>query len=130
MIGDPTIPLSKPKDAVVLDTINNVAWNAFEDTLTALSWVEIKGHVGSASGINADFNGRVWLTFFDKAQSVQTRRNDANGSVFNFKTQNNAIFRGEASVVNGAFTVQFRIPLDINLSIGTPKVISYAAKHH
>ena len=127
LIGDPTIPLSKPKDAVVLDTINNVVWNAFEDTLTALSWVEIKGHVGSNSGINSDFNGRVWLTFFDKAQSVQTRRNDANGSAFNFKTQNNAIFRGEASVVNGSFTVQFRIPLDINLSIGTPKVISYAA---
>lgn len=127
LIGDPTIPLSKPKDAVVLDTINNTPWASFQDTLNALSWVEIKGHVGDGNTIDPTFNGKVWLTFFDKAQSVQTRRNDANGSAFNFKTQNNAIFRGEASVVNGAFTVQFRVPLDINLSIGSPKVIAYAA---
>ena len=127
LIGDPTLPLSKPVDAVVLDTINNTPWSAFQDTLNALSWVEIKGHVGDGNTIDASFNGKVWLTFFDKAQSVQTRRNDANGSAFNFKTQNNAIFRGEASVVDGKFSVQFRVPLDINLSIGTPKVIAYAA---
>lgn len=126
LIGDPTLPLSKPKDAVVLDTINDTPWSAFQDTLNALSWVEIKGHVGEGTAINTGFNGKVWLTFFDKAQTVQTRRNDANGSSFNFKTQNNAIFRGEASVVDGTFTVQFRVPLDINLSIGTPKVIAYA----
>jgi hypothetical protein len=127
LIGDPTLPLSKPKDVVVLDTINNTPWTTFQDTLNALSWVEIKGHVGTVNTIDPLFNGKVWLTFFDKEQSVQTRRNDANGSAFNFKTQNNAIFRGEASVINGKFSVQFRIPLDINLSIGTPKVIAYAA---
>lgn len=127
LIGDPTLPLSKPKEAVVLDTINNTPWTAFQDTLNALSWVEIKGHVGDGNTIDPTFNGKVWLTFFDKAQSVQTRRNDANGSAFNFKTQNNVIFRGEASVINGVFTFQFRVPLDINLSIGSPKVIAYAA---
>ena len=127
LIGDPTMPLSKPEAGVVLDSINGFGWDEYSDTLNALSWVQIKGHIGTETVIENDFNGRVWLTFFDKAQSIQTRRNDSNGSVFNFKTQNNAIFRGEASVVNGVFTVQFRIPLDINLSIGTPKVISYAA---
>ncbi len=127
LIGDPTMPLAKPEAGVVLDSINGFGWDEYSDTLNALSWVQIKGHIGTETVIENDFNGRVWLTFFDKAQSIQTRRNDSNGSVFNFKTQNNAIFRGEASVVNGVFTVQFRIPLDINLSIGTPKVISYAA---
>jgi len=127
LIGDPTLPLSRPRAKVVLDSINGISWNDFKDTLNALSWVEIKGFVGEETTINTSFNGKVWLTFFDKAQTVQTKRNDANGSVFNFKTQNNAIFRGEASVVNGRFTVQFRVPLDINLSIGVPKVVSYAA---
>ena len=127
LIGDPTMPLAKPTAGVVLDSINGFGWDEYSDTLNALSWVEIKGHIGTQSVIENDFTGRVWLTFFDKAQSVQTRRNDSNGSAFNFKTQNNAIFRGEASVINGKFNVQFRIPLDINLSIGTPKVISYAA---
>ncbi len=42
LIGDPTLPLSKPKKKVVLDSINGVAWSAFQDTLNALSWVEIK----------------------------------------------------------------------------------------
>ena len=71
---------------------------AFQDTLNALSWVEIKGHVGSDLAIDENFEGKVWLTFFDKAQDLQTRRNDGAGSVVNYETQNNIIFRGEASV--------------------------------
>ncbi len=130
LIGDPTLPLSKPKKKVVLDSINGVAWSAFQDTLNALSWVEIKGHVGSDLAIDENFEGKVWLTFFDKAQDLQTRRNDGAGSVVNYQTQNNIIFRGEASVRGGKFSVQFRVPLDINLRVGTPKVVSYAASQN
>lgn len=130
LIGDPTLPLSKPKKKVVLDSINGVAWSAFQDTLNALSWVEIKGHVGSNLAIDENFEGKVWLTFFDKAQDLQTRRNDGAGSVVNYQTQNNIIFRGEASVRGGKFSVQFRVPLDINLRVGTPKVVSYAASQN
>jgi hypothetical protein len=50
--------------------------------------------------------------------------------VFNYKTQNNSIFRGEATVNSGEFKVQFRVPLDINLSVGTPKVVGYAASQN
>ena len=130
LIGDPTLPLSKPKKKVILDSINGVAWGAFQDTLNALSWVEIKGHVGSDLAIDENFEGKVWLTFFDKAQDLQTRRNDGAGSVVNYETQNNIIFRGEASVYGGEFSVQFRVPLDINLRVGTPKVVSYAASQN
>tara|TARA_Y100000385_G_scaffold291859_1_gene373293 strand:+ start:2477 stop:5818 length:3342 start_codon:yes stop_codon:yes gene_type:complete len=127
LIGDPTIPLSKPNKKVILDSINGASWEDFQDTLNALSWVEIKGHIGDDSSVENEFQGKVWLTFFDKIQNMETRQNDATGSVVNFETQNNIIFRGEATVEKGEFRVQFRIPLDINLRIGTPKVVSYAA---
>jgi hypothetical protein len=57
---------------------------------------------------------------------VQTKTNDNRGGAFNFTTQNNAVFKGQATVVNGAFTFEFRVPLDINLSVGPPKIAAYA----
>ena len=129
LIGDPALPLARPKQSIAFDTINGIEWNAFNDTLKALSWVQIKGHVfESATGIRLPyFDGKIWISFFDKAQSQKTRSNDGTGSAFNFSTQNNAIFRGEATVKNGEFTFEFRVPLDINLSIGSPKIVAYAA---
>ena len=130
LIGDPTLPLSKPKKKVVLDSINGFPWSEFQDTLNALSWIEINGHVASNSAIDDNFEGKVWLTFFDKAQDIQTRRNDGAGAVFNYETQNNIIFRGESSVHNGKFRLEFRVPLDINLRVGNPKVVCYAASQN
>ena len=129
LIGDPTLPLARPERTVYLDSINNQQWSSFTDTLNALSWVQIKGHIGTSNTVDANFNGTAWLTFYDKAQINTTRRNDQLGNPVNFSKQNNAIYRGKATVNAGRFTVEFRVPLDINLSIGPPKVISYAASN-
>ena len=129
LIGDPTLPLARPELTVHLDSINNQQWSTFTDTLNALSWVQIKGHIGTSNTVNPNFSGTAWLTFYDKAQINSTRRNDQLGNPVNFSKQNNAIYRGKATVNAGRFTVEFRVPLDINLSIGPPKVISYAASN-
>lgn len=129
LIGDPALPLARPELSVVMDSINGQQWTEFNDTLNALSWVKVQGHIsGTVSpGLINDFNGNVWLNFYDKSQPQSTKVNDASGTAFNFSTQTNAIFRGIASVKNGSFELTFRIPLDINLSVGSPKVSSYAS---
>lgn len=130
LIGDPALPLARPEHVISFDTINGVEWSAFSDTLKALNWVSIEGHVQDKNGpLLADFNGEIWLTVFDKAQPQTTRVNDGAGGVFNFSTQNNAIFKGKATVKNGLFTFEFRVPLDINLSVGAPKVLAYATDY-
>ncbi|MEY2962774.1 MAG: hypothetical protein RL754_35 [Bacteroidota bacterium] len=129
LIGDPTMPLARPQHRIVLDSINGQSWSTFTDTLNALDWVQIKGsvlHANSAS-ILSDFQGQLWITIFDKKRDQQTLRNDNEGGVVTFKTQNDAVFKGIASVLNGQFTVEFRVPRDINLSVGEARVGTYAA---
>ena len=61
-----------------------------------------------------------------RPKTCKPKTNDNRGGAFNFTTQNNAVFKGQATVVNGAFTFEFRVPLDINLSVGPPKIAAYA----
>ncbi|NDD36653.1 MAG: oxidoreductase, partial [Flavobacteriia bacterium] len=127
LLGDAALPLARPENGLVFDSINGIAWDQFSDTIKALNWVQIKGSIRDDNGqILTNINGRVWLQFYDKAQNVQTKTNDNRGGAFNFTTQNNAVFKGQATVVNGAFTFEFRVPLDINLSVGPPKIAAYA----
>jgi hypothetical protein len=128
LIGDAALPLARPKHQISFDTLNGMAWSDFQDTLKALSWVQIKGsvHDVQSGAIMSDFSGKAWVTVFDKPQIQQTKVNDQSGTPFNFTTQNNAVFKGQASVVNGKYTVAFRVPLDINLSYGPPKISAYA----
>ena len=128
LIGDAALPLARPKHHMTFDTLNGMVWTDFQDTLKALSWVQIKGSVHDiqSGALMSDFNGKAWVTVFDKPQMQQTKVNDQSGSPFNFTTQNNAVFKGQASVVNGRYSVAFRVPLDINLSYGPPKISAYA----
>jgi hypothetical protein len=131
LIGDAALPLARPKHQMSFDSINGMAWSDFQDTLKALSWVQIKGsvHDVQSGALMSDFNGKAWVTVFDKPQIQQTKVNDQSGTPFNFTTQNNAVFKGQASVVNGKYTVTFRVPLDINLSYGPPKISAYATDY-
>ena len=128
LIGDAALPLARPKHQMIFDTLNGMAWSDFQDTLKALSWVQIQGSVRDvqSGALLNNFNGKAWVTVFDKPQMQQTKVNDQSGTPFNFTTQNNTVFKGQASVVNGKYTVAFRVPLDINLSYGPPKISAYA----
>ncbi len=127
LIGDPALPLARPQHRVQFDSINGIAWQSFSDTLKALNWVQLSGSVSTSAGIPLqDFNGEVWVSIFDKAQPQRTKVNDGAGGVFNFSTQNNAIFKGKATVDQGKFSIEFRVPLDINLAVGQAKVLAYA----
>jgi hypothetical protein len=127
LLGDPTLPLARPHDGLVFDSINGIAWDQFSDTIKALNWVQIKGSIRDSSGlVNSGLSGKVWLSFYDKKQNVQTKVNDGKGGAYNFTTQNNTVFKGKATLEKGQFTFEFRVPLDINLSVGAPKVSGYA----
>lgn len=131
LIGDPAMPLALPRYNVATTSINGVPINPQDslrsDTLRALQKVTIAGVVLDNNGnVDNDFNGIVYPTLFDKAQIVSTLGQGEN-SVFNYRIQNNVIFRGRASVTNGQFEFTFVVPKDINYELGSGKISYYAA---
>jgi hypothetical protein len=125
LLGDPAITLGFPTLAVRTVTVNNQPPGA--DTLNALARYTIKGEVTDAAGNRiTTFNGNVYPVIFDKVQQIKTNANDAGSNVISFNTQQNIIFKGKASVINGQFSYSFVVPKDINYQFGQAKISYYA----
>ncbi len=132
LMGDPALMLAYPKQEVFTSSINGKNPAAFPDTISALELVTITGFV-SADGVNPDasFNGVVVPTVFDKPTTLFTIGNDigsGGSAAVPFQLQQNIIFRGPASVVNGQFSFSFVVPQDIQLQNGFGKISYYARK--
>jgi hypothetical protein len=128
LLGDPSMYLALPEYRVSTTKINGKPVNTAQpDTLRALSAAELEGVVTDTSGnILSNFNGKVNVTIFDKAQTLQTLGQDAGSPIRDFKVQRNVIFKGSASVVNGNFKIKFIVPKDINYAYGFGKISYYA----
>lgn len=128
LLGDPGLILNYPKYNVVTKEVNNIPVADAADTLKALEKVTIKGEIQNTSGaVITGFNGIVYPTVYDKPLNVNTLVNDpGKSSLFTFSLQKNAIYKGKASVVNGAFEFTFIVPKDISYLFGNGKLSYYA----
>ncbi len=128
LLGDPAMQLALPEHRVATTKVNGHAVVLSQpDTIRALMPVEIEGVVTDTIGNQLNnFNGRIFVTVFDKAQTLQTLGQDPGSIVRNFKVQRNILFKGSAQVNNGAFKVNFVVPKDINYAYGKGKISYYA----
>lgn len=129
LFGDPALRPAYPRYLVLTDSINgqSIQNQSFDDTLKATDVVRISGRIATRDSILMDsFNGIISVTVFDKPQQLQTLKNDADGMNFDFELQNSVVFRGQASVQNGNWSIQFKVPLDINYLVGEGKISYYA----
>lgn len=126
LLGDPALTLNFPRQGVRVTSVNGQPVT-LADTLKATTEVKVEGEVVDESGnLLAGFNGRAYPSVFDKARSVQTLGNDPGSPVTSFNIQQNLLFRGRATVIDGRFSFSFRVPRDINLVFGNGKMNIYA----
>lgn len=125
LLGDPALVLAFPKYKVVTTKINGK--EVGEDiTIGALEKVTVQGEVHNYSGnILENFSGHVTTTIYDKAIDVKTQNND-NVGIFEYKVQNNIIYKGISSVTNGKFEFSFIVPKDITYNVGNGRIMYYA----
>ncbi|MFK7950088.1 MAG: type IX secretion system sortase PorU [Saprospiraceae bacterium] len=127
LLGDPSMSLVYPKHYVHTNTINSNSATQ-KDTIQALQEVTVTGEIRDKDG-NAltNFNGTIYPTVFDKIKTRTGLGNDARSRPgFSFDVQNNILFRGRASVVNGQFSFNFIVPKDIDYQYGYGKISYYA----
>ena len=132
LLGDPALQIALPMDSVVTTQINeHIVDPTQNDTLRALTMVTIKGYISDRSGNKrTSFNGVIYPTVYDKAQTLTTLANvtgTANPSYkMNFSVQNNIIFKGAATVKNGEFSFTFVMPKDVSFTNSKGKISYYA----
>ena len=125
-LGDPATKLSRPKRLITIDEIESPV----ADTLRALDFVKIKGHIKKTDGtVDETFNGRVAVNIFDKKLAKKTLNNDGAAKmnpVLNYMEESSPIVKSSGVATNGVFSVEFYVPKDINYEEGLGRILIYA----
>ena len=125
LLGDPSIALSLPENRVVTDSINNIPVEELTDTISALDFVTVSGHIQRPNGeLFEEFNGTVIPIVYDKKSNLKTLSNDGTGAL-EFQSRNSILYKGNATAKNGRFSFSFYVPKDISYSIGDGKISYY-----
>jgi hypothetical protein len=118
LLGDPALRLAYPDSTyrVQLTKINGNDISTAAN-ISALSNVQVDGRIVDGAGsLASNFNGKVSTVVFDAQQSLQTRDNGGDGSIFYYKNYLNTLFSGTVNVENGVFSYGFVTPKDIMYS--------------
>ena len=127
LLGDPAMTADYPQYNVVTTKVDNVPITQPHDTLKALKYITIAGEVHDWNGNKmTSFNGVCTPLIYDKIGQYLTLANYPGYANFPYSAYKSTIFKGQCSVVNGAFSFSFIVPKDINYAIGNGRISYYA----
>jgi hypothetical protein len=117
LLGDPALCLAYPE--------YDVRTTVIADTLKALGEVTIEGEIKDENSLVSLFNGTIYSTVYDK-EIIRTTLGQESCTPMPYRDQNNILYKGAASVVDGKFTFSFVVPKDIAYNYGVGKISYYA----
>ncbi len=117
LLGNPALRLGYPNFEIKTTSI--------DDTLKALGEVKIEGQIEDNGLILSNFNGTIYSTVFDK-EVVKNTLGQESCTPMPYRDQNNILYKGAASVIDGKFSFSFIVPKDIAYNYGAGKISYYA----
>ncbi len=126
LLGDPALTFGAPVNRVVLDSINGLALSS-DTQLQAGELVRMTGHIADDTGaLLSDFNGILSARVYDNLETITCLRNDGTSEAFTFTNRDKVLFNGQDSIRSGNFSLSFVMPVDINFSDKSGRVVFYA----
>ncbi len=125
LLGDPSMRLNYPTEQVKITRINGHDVEDGVDTLRALSKVILTGEMWDGNDNKLiNYDGIVEVTVFDKKSTEETV--ERKGRKYSYEVRKSLIFKGNATVSDGDFVVEFVIPKNISYQYETGKISLYA----
>ncbi len=130
LLGDPMLTLNYPAYKIAFDELDQK-----RDTLSALEKVTINGKVHQGGALISNFNGTATITVWDAPREKRTLGldNPATSGLekeinypFDYQEQDNALFRGDATVKNGTFSIDFILPKNASYKFKQGRISAYA----
>jgi hypothetical protein len=120
LLGDPMLRPAFPKYDVVLDQFQGPD----SETVSALQRITLTGTIQDNDQVISGFNGKINVVIYDVPVEKVTKGQESTS--LSYYEQDNALFRGEASVVNGVFSAELIVPKNISYSNGQGRISLYA----
>ncbi len=129
LLGDPALRLNFPDLDVQVFTVNGQPVKEGEKlTFKALDDVTITGKIVDVNGnVQTGLNGNIQTLIYDSEQQLKSLDPDKQGKYLQFNEYTSMIYPPVSNeVINGEFTVGFKVPLDIFYSENSGKINFYA----
>jgi hypothetical protein len=127
LVGDPALKMAYSTYNVRTVKILNKSTQMASDTLQALDLIYAEGEIIDEAGNKiTNFNGKVYITLYDKPTRYNTIGNDTYSYPITFLCQDKKIWTGEATVTAGSFVFTFMMPKDIAYEYGSGKISYYS----
>jgi len=109
LLGDPALRIAQPKYQINCTELNQVPWT---DTLNlkAGGKYTIKGNLSAKNQVIQNFKGLVEMVLWDAPSTKKTLANQSTSQSVAIETQEQALFKGKATVQNGQFEISFILP--------------------
>ena len=109
LMGDPAMRIAQPKYQINCTNLNQLPWS---DTLILKAGEKytIKGNLSAKSDAILNFNGFIDMVLWDAPNTKKTLANQTTSQVVAIQTQEQALFKGKATVQNGQFEISFILP--------------------
>ncbi|MFZ4103590.1 MAG: type IX secretion system sortase PorU [Sediminibacterium sp.] len=109
LMGDPAMRIAQPKYQINCTNLNQLPWS---DTLflKAGEKYTLKGNLTAKSQAIQNFNGLMDMVLWDAPSTKKTLANQTNSQAVPIETQEQALFKGKATVKNGQFEISFILP--------------------
>ena len=126
LLGDPAVRLAVAEYTAVIDTFNGTD-AAVMDTAKAGSVVTVSGHVECNGERVTGYRGLLSSTVYDNERTITCRDNlNTADAPFSFNYRDRVLYSGTDSVRNGSFSFSFPVPMDINYSGQSGKIILFS----
>jgi hypothetical protein len=115
LMGDPAMRIVQPKYQINCTELNQLPWS---DTLylKAGGKYTLKGNLSAKNQVLQNFKGSIDMVLWDAPSSKKTLANQVNSQSVAIETQEQAIFKGKATVQNGQFEISFILPGNLSSS--------------
>ena len=132
LLGDPAMSMGLPEKQIEITSINGITdFSTGPLQIRSLDRMTIAGQVSDANGLpDTDFNGEGVVRVFDASRLESLPNPDVTCGLLQpecgFRVQNDVLFNGRVSIVNGKFSTEFIVPKDIAYSDSLARIHVYA----
>lgn len=133
-LGDPALQLPYGEPNIRLTALNDTPFEQANDTLKGLSRNTFVGEIVDNNGNRiTNYNGKLTTTVFDKRIERSTLGNDGTRDdgellILDFSTLGETLFRGQSTINEGTFQVEFILPRDTRIPVGNGRISMYAVR--
>lgn len=112
LIGDPALKLNLPNCQMNVQKINEKNFIG-HDTLLSGTKYTLQGNILKNGLLLSNYTGRLEMTIYDAAKTKKTLANLSSSISVPIMVQENILFKGRASVIQGKYSIDFILPIQV-----------------